>query len=124
MHCQKNCGWASITIKWNVDDMKIPYHDPSKIDIVAHPLARIYGKIKIKQGRKHDYLGMCLDCSERGKLKVSIKEYIDKIIEGSPEIIDKTAMTPAADYLFKIVDEEEKKLYEERSIAFNFSVGG
>ena len=47
-----------------------------------------------------------------------MKQYIDKIIEGFPEIVDKTAMIPAADYLFKIRDEgETKKLDEERSIA-------
>ena len=81
-----------MTITWHVDDLKISHHDPSKIDEVAQALARIYGKIKIKQGRKHDYLGRCLYYAERGKLKASMKNYIDKIIEGFSEIIDKTAM--------------------------------
>ena len=66
---------------------------------------------------------MCLDYSEKSKLKISMKEYIDKIIDEFPKVIDQTASTPAADYLFQIRDDTEaSKLNEGRAIHFHHSI--
>ena len=37
-------------------------------------------------------------------------DYIDKVLTGFPEEILETALSPAGDHLFKILDEEEKKV--------------
>ena len=66
---------------------------------------------------------MCLDYSEKGKLTISIKEYRDNIINEFLEVIERTALTPAAYYLFQIRDEiEASKLDEESAISFHYAV--
>ena len=63
---------------------------------------------------------MHLDYSEKGKFKISINDYMDKIINEFPEVIKRTASTPAVDYLLQIRDETEaSKLDEERANAFH-----
>ena len=50
-------------------------------------------------------------------------KYLCKILEDFLENITKSSVTPAADYLFKIRDDEEvKKLPEDLAIAFHHTV--
>jgi hypothetical protein len=60
--------------------------------------------LTINSGRLHDYLGMTLDYSEPGHIKLNMVDYVDKIFEEMPKDMDGTATLPAAEYLFKIVD--------------------
>ena len=61
-----------------------------------------------------------LELFKKGKLKITMKEYIDKIIDELSEMIERTASTPPANYLFQIRDETEaSKLDEERAIVFH-----
>ena len=49
-----------------------------------------------------------------------MKEYIDKIIDEFPGVIERTASTPAVDYLFQIRDETEaSKLDKDRASSFH-----
>ena len=41
--------------------------------------------MKIMEEKKLDYLGMTLDISIKGKLKVDMKQYIKDIVETFPE---------------------------------------
>ena len=50
--------------------------DPRRINELAEKLKQIYWDIKIKRGKIHDYTGMCMDYSEKGKLKILIGEYM------------------------------------------------
>ena len=74
---------------WHVDNLKVSRKDPRRIDEVAEKLKQIYGEFKIKRGKIYDYLGMCLDYSEKGNhLKISMKEYIYKFIDEFPEVTE------------------------------------
>ena len=56
---------------------------------------KIYGgKVKIRQGTHHEYLGMDLDYSEPIVFEVSMIPYIDKIFEDFPEEITSGAPIP------------------------------
>ena len=55
----------------------------------------------------HDYLGMDLDYSLDGKVRVSMIKYADKVLKDFPEEIRRASSTPAADHLFNIRDPEE-----------------
>ncbi len=50
---------------------------------------------------------MDMDYTERGSLHVSMLPYIDSILEDYPEIIQNTSPTPAAEYLFKVRENEK-----------------
>ncbi len=57
----------------------------------------------IKRGKTHDCLGMTLDCSETGAVKVNMIEHLKKVLVDMPTDVDGTATSPAGAHLFKIV---------------------
>ena len=62
-------------------------------------------KLKPSKGVVRDYLGMTLECSETGVVKLYMKEHIRKMLEESKHSTElkeiKEASTPAADHLFE-----------------------
>ena len=60
--------------------------------------------LTINRGKIHDYLRMTLDYSEAGCVTINMKDYVAKVLDEMPEDMDGMATTPAADYLFKIID--------------------
>ena len=50
------------------------------------------------------YLGMRLDCSTNGQVKVLMASYIQNTISTFPKAINDSAATPAKDYLFHVRD--------------------
>eukprot|EP00970_Alexandrium_tamarense_P015266 scaffold4923_cov115-Alexandrium_tamarense.AAC.1 len=113
-----------MTITWHVDDLKISHADSFEVTKMIAYLSQIYGdKMTVKRGDVHDYLGMDLDYSEKGKVKVSMIKYVKKIIDGFPDMIEKTSASPASDHLFQVRDEAEAKLLpEEQADAFHTTV--
>jgi hypothetical protein len=60
--------------------------------------------LTITQGKVHDYLGMTLDYSEPGFVNLAMTDYVAKVLAEMPKDMDRTATSPAADYLCRIVD--------------------
>ena len=62
--------------------------------------------------------------SKKGEVRISMKQYVEKIVEGFPEKIgSSTAATPAAYHLFQVRDEKEAKvLPEEQVVQFHYTV--
>ena len=64
-----------------------------------------YGKFTpmvMTRGKVHEYLGMTIDFSNTGKVKITMYDYADEIISELPtEMIGKSA-TPTSNNLFKI----------------------
>ena len=64
--------------------------------------------MKLFRGKIHDYLGINLDYTIKGEVKITmisyIKEMIQKFCEHDPNP-DKKEKTPAAEFLFKVDDE-------------------
>jgi hypothetical protein len=46
--------------------------------------------VAIHQGKKHDYLGMEIDFSEKCKVKIRMTEYVEIMLEVFPEKIKST----------------------------------
>ena len=75
------------TILWHVNDLKISHANPNVIDDVLERLNAEYrseAPITVTRGRVHDYLGMLLDFKEHGKLKISMVDYIEKMLAELP----------------------------------------
>ena len=77
--------------------------------------------MKVSHSKVHEYLGMMLDYSMPGEVKISMIDYVKRMVEEFPEDITRTATTPAAEYLFKVND-KEKELMEKLSEEFPTSV--
>ena len=68
-------------------------------------LEKMYGKYKAVEptrGKKHDYLCMLVDFTEKGKVKIDIIKYVESMIEDFPMKINKISKTPAAENLLDI----------------------
>ena len=120
----KTINGKQMTICWHVDDLFIGHEDPAVISQFLRWLSLRYDtddkKLNIVRGPKHDYLGMNLDFSTPGTVKIEMTTYINKVIAAFPEKITGVQMTPAADHLFQIrPDTESRPLPEEQARAFH-----
>jgi len=71
-------------------------------------------------GKVHDYLGLIFDFLPKGKVMVTMIEYMKNIIMDFPEEIVGMKTSPAADHLFTVRDSSlAKVLPEEQAMAFH-----
>ncbi|CAJ1931482.1 unnamed protein product [Cylindrotheca closterium] len=88
------------TIRFHVDDLMSSHMDPKVNDKFAEWLNMRYGSIqarKIVRGKIHRYLGMTLDFSVKGKLKIRMDDYVKNMLEDFPVKFNKDSKqeTPA-----------------------------
>jgi hypothetical protein len=109
----KTIDGKQCTVVWHVDDFKISHVDPQVVTRILNLLDAKYGQeivggkrapLIITRGKIHDYLGMTLDYSEPGFVKLDMTNYVNKILDEMPEVMDGTVTLPAAAYLFQIFE--------------------
>jgi len=120
----KTINGKQMTICWHVDDLFIGHVDPTVVTSFINWLAQRYDtndkKLNVVRGHKHDYLGMNLDFSTTGEVKIDMINYATKIIDAFPETIAGVQSTPASDRLFQVRPPEAAKfLPEEQARAFH-----
>ena len=102
--CVANCmiNGKQCTILWHVDDLKISHEDPAVVTDIIWQLNNKYGPMVSTRGKVHEYLGMTINFSDIGKVKITMYDYVDKMISKLPtKMIGKSA-TPASNHLFEI----------------------
>jgi hypothetical protein len=76
-----------LTVVWHVADCKISHVDPNVVTGLIDQLEEKIGKeskMTVNRGLSHDYLGMTIDYSTRGKVKFYMFDYIlSKCLERS-----------------------------------------
>jgi hypothetical protein len=96
------------TVTWHIDDLKSSHVDPEVNDSFLSWLEETYGdpnigKVKTTRGKRHEYLGMILDYSTPGQVKVDMIDYIKSMIKTFPEEIgNRVALNPWSEILFKV----------------------
>jgi hypothetical protein len=110
-----------MTACWHVDDLKVSHCDPVQVTIFGEWLNEKYGvAVATHRGKVHDYLGMIFDFLPKGKVIVTMMEYVKNIIKDFPEEIVGTKTSPATDHLFTVRDLSlAKVLPEEQAMAFH-----
>ncbi|MGL4352274.1 MAG: Ty1/Copia family ribonuclease HI, partial [Plesiomonas shigelloides] len=58
--------------------------------------------LSITRGKIHDYLGMRIDYSEARKVKITMFNYIEKMLKDLPDDMDGSAVSPAPNHLFQV----------------------
>ncbi len=113
------------TLRWHVDDVMMSHEDPEVnkefIEWIKSKYESNIGLIKEKTGKEHDYLGMKFIYEENGSVKITMRDYVNKIIEeyieDTGETLPKKNMTtPANQHLFKIRDKGEQLTREQKDI--------
>jgi hypothetical protein len=113
------------TLLFHVNDLKSSHKDSkvnNQFDTWLQENYGEHGEVAIHRGKKRDYLGMELDFTKKGKVKIGMTEYVERILEAFPEKLKSTdtAVTPAMDGLFN--EGQRKKLNEERADAYHTMV--
>jgi hypothetical protein len=114
----KMINGKQMTVGWHVDDLKASHADTEVITDFGKWLKLKYGDCKEHRGRFFDYLGMELDYSVPGQLRVTMIQFLKDMLVEFPEEITQTRMTPAADYLFRVRD-DARRLPEEQAQLFH-----
>ena len=98
---------TQMTVVWHVDDMKISHKMHEAVTSFMNYIKDRYGqigKVKMTRGKVHEYLGMKLDYTIEGKVKIDMVDYVkkDMLAEFPKEELQEKSITPANDNLFKI----------------------
>ena len=76
--------------------------------------------MKLKRGKIHEYLGMQLNFSVAGQVKITMFDYIQEMLEDFHKYDPSKTVsrTPADDHIFKVRD-DQPKLNEQKSQIFH-----
>ena len=64
--------------------------------------------LTIHWGRVHKYLGMTLDYTSKGKVRIDMQDYVKKLLEELPKSFEGAAVTPTANHLFQVSNDCKK----------------
>ena len=110
-----------LTLCWYVDDNKISHEDPKIVDWVITKIEDKFGKMVVKRGKKHTFVGMDIEIINDGRVKIMMKDYITECITSFGEDVSVGAKTPASHTLFE-VDDTSPKLKKEKADTFHHIV--
>ena len=101
----KMINGKQMTQTWHVDDIKISHVDPEEVTLMMDWLKTKYedlelGEMKASRGKIHEYLGMTLDYTTPGKVKVKMIDYVKQMVIDFGDELVSIATTPALDHLF------------------------
>jgi hypothetical protein len=114
-----------MTICFHVDDCKLVHHKTKVMDSMLEYLRKEYesifedrsGVMTVSRGKIHKYLGMTLDNTVRGQVKITMFNYVDEILTAFDNAEPKgggTKKSAAPDSLFK-VNENCEKLKQDKA---------
>jgi len=72
-----------MTVSWHVYDLNDSHIDPKAVDDFLMWIKRTYGcigEVKITRGKYHEYLGMKLDSSQAGSIKIDMVDYLKTMV--------------------------------------------
>ena len=121
-----------MTICFHVDDCKLSHKQPKQMDMMIKWLREEYesifedGSVKMSviRGKVHTYLGMTLDYTTRGRVKVTMLDHVNDIIvafEKAEPDSGGVKSSAAPENLFKI-DEDCEKLAPKKKEVFHHLV--
>jgi hypothetical protein len=119
-----------LTVVFHVDDLKVSHVRALVVTKMADWLKSTYerlfedgsGEMKICRGKIHEYLGMTLDFTVPGEVKITMIPYVKEIVHQFTEYdnSESTAATPAAEHLFKVNDETTPLSERQATVFHNF----
>jgi len=117
----KQINGKQCTIVWHVDDLKISHVSKDVVEDLIVRLNKKFGKespLTTNRGKILEYLGLTLDYSEKGRVRISMYEYVKKIVNESPDDMKGIAKTPASSHLFH-TNADCRKLPEKTAQLFH-----
>jgi hypothetical protein len=107
---------------WYIDDLKVSHVNKDVVGEIMELMKKEFGKymeLTITQGKIHDYLGIQIDFSKKGKVIMSMFDCIDEWLKECLEDLKKRASsTGASNHLYN-VSEHAEKLDNEAAILYH-----
>jgi hypothetical protein len=118
-----------MTICFHVDDCKLSHRKSKVMDKMIEWLRQEYesifedgsGQMTLSRGKVHKYLGMTLDYTIRGQVKIMMIDYVEEILTAFDKADPKgggTKTSAAPETLFKI-DKDCEKLQPSKAVEFH-----
>jgi hypothetical protein len=118
-----------MTICFHVDDCKLSHRKTKVMDSMIEYLRQEYesifedgsGEMMVSRGKIHKYLCMTLDYTVHGQIKITMFDYVDKILTVFDKAEPKGGVTKtsaAPDSLFK-VDDNCENLKQDKAVEFH-----
>ena len=98
------------TICFHVDDLKILHVCYDVVSQVIKLIDDEFGKLEpmsVMRGKQHEYLGMELDYSMPGKVRISMSKFVEELLDMLPQDMCGYAMTPAGENLFMVRSDKD-----------------
>ncbi len=116
-----------VTIKTQVDDLKVSSKTKRQIQHIINQLKEIYRELTVHEEDTHDYLGMIMEHDrDAGSVKINMRTYIENTIVGfheeEPNEKLKDVTTLVTNNLFKTRDGEVEKLSKQRAKVFQSTI--
>jgi hypothetical protein len=126
---KKKVEGEHMTICFHVDDCKLSHHKTKVMDSMIEYLEQEYesifedgsGAMTVSRGKVYKYLSMNLDHTVCGQVKITMFDYVDKILTAFDKAEPKGGganSSAAPNRLFK-VDESCNKLDQENAVEFH-----
>jgi hypothetical protein len=109
------------TVLWNVNNLKISHISEDVNTDIIKIINDEFGKeapMTITRGKLHDYLGVTLDYSKKGRVKIKMLDYVDKMLADLPDEMDGESPSPAANNLLT-VNNDQIKVNEKKAQFFH-----
>jgi hypothetical protein len=116
-------------VLWHVDDLKISHVNSDVVTSIIDLLDAEFGKeapLTKMRGKIHDYLGMTIDFSDDGKVKFSMINYVENMLNCLPDDMEGEAVSPASQFLFDVnktaenLDDETADLFHHNTAKLLF----
>jgi hypothetical protein len=128
MNPYEPCCWNKMvegkqcTAVFHVDDMKISHVSEAVVTEIIELLKKVYAKtdpMKVNRTKIHEYLGMTIDFTTDGEVKITMYDYIKKLINELPKDMIGNKPTAAAEHLFRTDGATANKLDEDVKETFH-----
>ena len=73
-------GGEQCTVCWYVDDTKISHKNHEVVSWVINGLEQHFGKMTVKRGKQHTFIGIDIEVNNSGTVGLSMDEYIQECI--------------------------------------------
>ena len=107
------------TVAWYVDNIKISHKNQQVLEDLLTLLNDEFGKeapLTVTRGKIHNYLGMVIDYTVLGKVKFTMKDFIQGVLDECPgELMKGPSATLAANHLFNVIPDCNKLGAEKAS---------
>jgi len=105
-----NRDGVQCTVAVYVDDLLITCASQNVIEWVIAQVSSRFPDVKVTSGKKHSYLGVSVDLTTTGKVKLSMLGYIRDVLNLFE--VSKRALTPATENLYQVRDSPLLSLHQ------------